>query len=127
AEPWHSVGEVHLVRGLELLLLKLVHDSERHPSHLLGRKTLTVLERNQSPVYPEHRGKAGLQVNVGRCASKRNLQDFVELHASPEATTPLAHGGPLDFSGRAIAWRTGTPAVPPAGPPPFAPPPGHRG
>jgi hypothetical protein len=37
AQPRNAVGEVQLVLRLELLLLVVVHDPERHPRDLLGR------------------------------------------------------------------------------------------
>ncbi len=67
------VGEVDLVGGLELVLLELVHDPERHARHFFGRQTLAVFEGNQRPIDAEHRGQAGLEMHVRRPAATGNL------------------------------------------------------
>ena len=80
AEAGHAGREVQLVLGLELFFLVVVHDAERHPRDLLGRKAAGILERHQRAVDAEHRREAGLEVDVGRSASQRDLQDLVQFH-----------------------------------------------
>ena len=78
AEAGDAVGEVDLVGLLELLLLVVVHDPERHPRDLLGRQAAGVLQRDERAVDAEHRRQAGLEVDVagagpaGRSAGSRS-------------------------------------------------------
>ena len=88
AQAGHPVGQVDLVALLELLLLELIHDPEGHARDLFGGQPLAVLQGHQLAVDPEHRGKAGLQVDVGRAAPQRDGQNLVQLHAR-ESTTLL--------------------------------------
>ena len=85
----HPVGEVDLVGGLELVLLELVHDPERHAGDLFGGKPLPILQRHQAAVDSEHRRKTGLQVDVGSAPAQSDLQDLVELHGAPSLTPSL--------------------------------------
>ena len=80
AQTRNAVRQVELVLRLELLLLVIVHDAERHPRDLLGRKAARVLERHQVAVDAEHRRQASLEVDIGGAAAQRHLQDLVQLH-----------------------------------------------
>ena len=63
-EARHAVRQVELVLRLELFLLVVVHDAERHPRDLLGRQPARVLQRNQRSVDAKHRRQAGLEVDI---------------------------------------------------------------
>ena len=85
AQPGNAVGEVELVLRLELLLLVVVHDPERHPRDLLRGKAAGVLEGDQRAVDAEHRRESRLEVDVGRPASQRDLEDLVQFHPATVA------------------------------------------
>ena len=78
-----AIGEVDLASLLEALLLERIHDREGHLLDVLGHQPLAVLERNQRPVDPEHRGQPRLEMDVRSAALERDLEDLVELHAVP--------------------------------------------
>src|SRR5262249_34833856 len=85
----HAVGQVDLVAVLEPLALVLVHDPEGHARHLLGWEALAVLQGDQRAIHPEHRGKAGLEVDVARPAAERDLEDLVDSQALPSLAPPV--------------------------------------
>jgi hypothetical protein len=66
AQPWHAVGEVHFLRVLELLPVRLRHDRGGHFDHVLVIQFLAVRDRDKVPVHASHRQAAHLQVEVGR-------------------------------------------------------------
>ena len=80
AQAGNAVGEIELVLRLELFLLVVVHDAERHPRDLFRRKAACIFEGHQVSVDAEHRRQTRFEVDVGGAAAQRHLQNLVQLH-----------------------------------------------
>ena len=107
AEPGHGVRDVDLEVLLELLLLAVAHDGERHRDGVLLHEALGLDERNQLAVDAQHRVRPHLQVEVGGLALRRHLQQVVDVHRSPRSgptaprPTPLRPGRARTSASRA--------------------------
>src|SRR4029077_2463027 len=107
AEAGHGVGDVDLQVVLELLLLAVAHDGERHGDGVLLHEPLGLDERDQLAVDAEHGMRTHLQVQVRRLALRSDLQEIVYMH--PSLSPP---------PGRPRPSRRASCAGPPLSPPP---------
>ena len=81
AEARHRVGDVDLELLLEALLLAGVHDRERHRDGVLLHQPLELGQRHQLAVDADDRVAAHLEVEVGRLALDRDLEQIVDVHS----------------------------------------------
>ena len=80
AEAGHGVGDVDLQVVLELLLLAVAHDGERHGDGVLLHEALGLHQRDELAVDAQHGVGAHLQVEVGRLPLGRDLQEIIYVH-----------------------------------------------
>ena len=96
AQAGHRVGDVDLEVVLELLLLAVAHDGERHGDGVLLHEALGLHQGDQLAVDAEHGVRPHLQVEVGGLALRRDLQQVVDVHTLLQASSPT----PRSSSGR---------------------------
>ena len=73
AQPGHGVGDVDLQVVLELLLLAVAHDGERHGDGVLLHEPLGLDERDQLAVDAQHGVGPHLEMEVRRLALRSDL------------------------------------------------------
>ena len=89
AEAGDGVGDVDLEVLLELLLLAVAHDGERHGDGVLLHEALGLHQRDELAVDAQDGVRPDLQVEVGGLALRRHLQEIVDVHAALPPRGPL--------------------------------------
>src|SRR6185503_8221947 len=114
AEAGHRVGDVDLELFLEDLLLAGVHDRERHGDGVFLHQPLELDQRQQLAVDADDGVAAHLEVEVGRLALDRDLQQIVDVHGRLLAgglPIMVAPGPSPGRSGRSSSEAAATAAV----------------
>ena len=93
AEPGDAVGEVHLLRLLELLPLRRRHDRGAHSDDVLVIEPFVFNRGCQYPAHAHHRVTADLEMQIGRPAVDGDFEEIVDVHGqwlSALSSQPLA-------------------------------------
>ena len=99
AQTGHAVGHIELGLFLELLLLAIGHDAERHAQHVFARDARELRQGVQLAVHANIGVVSDFTVKVGGLVFARDPQEFVNIHLdlirrSPALWPTLAQASP---------------------------------